>query len=53
MYDRSGAMAPTTIYGIYKAANEDTARIYWEECGVPSVGYAALLRRTGRDVTRG
>ena len=38
VYDRSGAMAPTTIYGVYKAANEDTARIYWEECGVPSVG---------------
>ena len=38
VYDRSGAMAPTTIYGVYKAANEDTARIYWEESGVPSVG---------------
>jgi UDP-glucuronate 4-epimerase len=38
VYDRSGAFAPTTIYGVYKVANEDTARIYWEESAVPSVG---------------
>jgi UDP-glucuronate 4-epimerase len=38
VYDRSGAMAPTTIYGVYKLANEGTARIYWEESGVASVG---------------
>ena len=38
VYDRSGAMSPGTIYGVYKVANEDTARIYWEESAVPSVG---------------
>jgi nucleoside-diphosphate-sugar epimerase len=38
VYDRSGAVAPTTIYGVYKLANEGTARIYWEESGVASVG---------------
>ncbi|MGH3018095.1 MAG: NAD-dependent epimerase/dehydratase family protein [Gaiellaceae bacterium] len=38
VYDRSGAIAPTTIYGVYKLANEGTARIYWEESGVASVG---------------
>jgi nucleoside-diphosphate-sugar epimerase len=38
VYDRSGAIAPTTIYGVYKLANEGTARVYWEESGVASVG---------------
>ncbi len=44
VYDRSGAMAPTTIYGVYKAANEGTARIYWEECGVRQRRAAPVLR---------
>jgi UDP-glucuronate 4-epimerase len=38
VYNRSGAIAPTTIYGVYKLANEGTARIYWEESAVASVG---------------
>jgi UDP-glucuronate 4-epimerase len=38
VYDRTGAVAPTTIYGVYKLANEGMARIYWEESGVASVG---------------
>ena len=29
---------PATHYGVYKVANEDTARVYWEENGIPSVG---------------
>lgn len=29
---------PTTHYGVYKVANEDTARVYWHENGIPSVG---------------
>lgn len=29
---------PATHYGVYKVANEDTARVYWEENGTPSVG---------------
>ncbi|MCY3561513.1 MAG: SDR family oxidoreductase [bacterium] len=30
--------APTTHYGVYKVANEDTAKVYWHENGIPSVG---------------
>ncbi|MEE8457857.1 MAG: NAD(P)-dependent oxidoreductase [Acidimicrobiia bacterium] len=29
---------PETLYGVFKVANEDTARIYWHEDEVPSVG---------------
>jgi nucleoside-diphosphate-sugar epimerase len=29
---------PETLYGVYKLANEGTARVYWEEHGVPSAG---------------
>ena len=29
---------PTTLYGVYKLANEGTARVYWQENGVASVG---------------
>jgi nucleoside-diphosphate-sugar epimerase len=29
---------PETHYGVYKVANEGTARIYWQDDGVPSVG---------------
>ena len=32
------ALLPTTLYGVYKVANEGTARIYWQELGVGSVG---------------
>jgi nucleoside-diphosphate-sugar epimerase len=31
-------LAPTTLYGVYKQANEGTARIYWLDHGVRSVG---------------
>ena len=37
--DESGVGAqPGTLYGVYKQANEGTARVYWEETGVPSIG---------------
>jgi nucleoside-diphosphate-sugar epimerase len=29
---------PTTLYGVFKLANEGTARCYFEDFGVPSVG---------------
>ena len=29
---------PTTLYGVYKVATEDLAKVYWEESGVRSVG---------------
>ena len=30
--------APATHYGVYKVANEDTAKVYWHENGIASVG---------------
>jgi len=30
---------PATHYGVYKVANEETARIYWEEHKIPSMGF--------------
>lgn len=32
------APKPTTLYGVYKLANEGTARIYWQDHGVASIG---------------
>lgn len=29
---------PATLYGVYKLANEGTARVYWKENKVPSIG---------------
>jgi UDP-glucuronate 4-epimerase len=29
---------PETLYGVYKQANEGTARIYWQDWKIPSVG---------------
>lgn len=30
--------SPSTHYGVFKQANEGTARIYWQDDGVPSIG---------------
>ena len=38
VYDRRGEVAPRTLYGVYKLANEGTAAIYAEEDGVASIG---------------
>jgi UDP-glucuronate 4-epimerase len=38
VYDRHGAIAPTTIYGVTKVANEGTARSYADEHGIASIG---------------
>ncbi len=32
------ARLPDTLYGVYKMANEDTARVFWQDDGVPSIG---------------
>jgi nucleoside-diphosphate-sugar epimerase len=41
---------PATHYGVYKVANEETARIYWEEHGIPSSGFRPLsVYGPGRD----
>jgi nucleoside-diphosphate-sugar epimerase len=45
------ARRPATHYGVYKVANEDTARIYWEEHRIPSLGFRPLsVCGPGRDV---
>lgn len=38
VYDERGEVAPRTVYGVYKLANEGTARVYWQDDGVASVG---------------
>jgi UDP-glucuronate 4-epimerase len=41
---------PPTIYGVYKSANEQMARLYWSEYGVPSVGLRPfIVYGPGRD----
>jgi len=41
---------PATHYGVYKVANEETARVYWEEHRIPSVGFRPLsVYGPGRD----
>src|SRR5207247_10338409 len=42
---------PATYYGVYKVANEETARVYWDEHGIPSMGFRPLsVYGPGRDV---
>jgi UDP-glucuronate 4-epimerase len=38
VFDENGEVAPRTHYGIYKLANEGTARVYWQDDGIASVG---------------
>jgi nucleoside-diphosphate-sugar epimerase len=46
----SGGSAPGTLYGVYKLANEGTARLYWQESSVPSVGIRPyVVYGPGRD----
>ncbi|MEQ8762797.1 MAG: NAD(P)-dependent oxidoreductase [Planctomycetota bacterium] len=41
---------PQTLYGVYKQANEDTARIYWQDWEIPSVGLRPyIVYGVGRD----
>ena len=42
---------PATHYGVYKVANEETARVYWEEHRIASMGFRPLsVYGPGRDV---
>ena len=34
----NAALLPTTLYGVYKQANEGTARVYWRDWQVSSIG---------------
>jgi nucleoside-diphosphate-sugar epimerase len=46
----SGGAAPSTLYGAYKLANEGTARIYWQDDGVASIGVRPyVVYGTARD----
>lgn len=48
--DESVAPAPATHYGVYKLANEGSARIYWQDAQVASVGLRPLtVYGLGRD----
>ncbi len=41
---------PATHYGVYKVANEETARVYWEQHGIASMGFRPLsVYGPGRD----
>lgn len=43
-------LRPDTLYGVYKQANEHTARVYWQDWGVSSVGLRPyIVYGVGRD----
>lgn len=43
-------LLPETLYGVYKVANEGTAKIYWQDWGVGSVGLRPyIVYGVGRD----
>ncbi len=45
-----GGCRPETHYGVYKLANEGTARVYWADDGVPSIGIRPyVVYGPGRD----
>jgi UDP-glucuronate 4-epimerase len=46
----SGGTAPSTLYGTYKLANEGTARVYWQDDRVASIGIRPyVVYGPGRD----
>lgn len=46
----SGGLAPATLYGVFKLANEGTALLYWAESRVPSIGIRPyVVYGPGRD----
>ncbi len=46
----SGGTEPMTLYGVYKLANEGTARLYWHDDGVASIGIRPyVVYGPGRD----
>jgi nucleoside-diphosphate-sugar epimerase len=48
--DEGAVGHPTTLYGVHKLANEGTARVYWLEDGVPSIGLRpCIVYGPGRD----
>jgi UDP-glucuronate 4-epimerase len=50
VYDERGEIAPRTLYGVYKIANEGTARVYWADDGMASIGLRPfIVYGPGRD----
>jgi UDP-glucuronate 4-epimerase len=48
--DEAAVGHPTTLYGVHKLANEGTARIYWLEDGLASIGLRPyIVYGPGRD----
>ena len=46
----SGGTAPSTLYGVFKLANEGTARVYWNDDDVASIGIRPyIVYGPGRD----
>lgn len=46
----SGGTSPTTLYGVFKLANEGTARVYWHDDDVASIGIRPyVVYGPGRD----
>lgn len=46
----SGGTEPSTLYGVYKLANEGTARVFWHDEDVPSIGIRPyIVYGPGRD----
>jgi len=46
----SGGAEPSTLYGVYKLANEGTARVFWHDQDVPSIGIRPyVVYGPGRD----
>jgi UDP-glucuronate 4-epimerase len=46
----SGGMEPSTLYGVFKLANEGTARVYWVDDDVASIGIRPyVVYGPGRD----
>jgi UDP-glucuronate 4-epimerase len=46
----TGGTRPMTLYGVYKLANEGTARVYWADDGVPSIALRPfVVYGPGRD----
>ncbi|GAB4208624.1 MAG: NAD-dependent epimerase/dehydratase [Roseiflexaceae bacterium] len=50
---QTGVGTPTSLYGVYKQANEGTARIFWQDTGVSSIGLRpCVVYGPGRDQGR-
>jgi UDP-glucuronate 4-epimerase len=50
VYDQRGEIVPETLYGVYKVANEGTARVFWQDDRVASIGLRPVcVYGPGRD----